>query len=200
MLKSMDESARVQLCGPFAVELWGRRIDNLLPGRQGRLLFAYLAISRLQTVSRETLMDALWGDERPADAGGALSALISKTRAVVGADVLRGRTELTLALPEPAHVDVEVALSMLHSAESAVAVGAWRRAWAPASERFAGRASDVPARGGDTVGRGVASPPCRCPSTRTGVLRQSLSWNSAVLSCRARSVPRASLSRRGTVP
>jgi SARP family transcriptional regulator, regulator of embCAB operon len=129
----VDESARVQLCGPFAVELWGRRIDNLLPGRQGRLLFAYLAISRLQTVSRETLMDALWGDTRPADAGGALSALISKTRAVVGADVLRGRTELTLALPEPAHVDVEVAVSMLHSAESAVAVGAWRRAWAPAS-------------------------------------------------------------------
>lgn len=141
----VDESARVQLCGPFAVELWGRRIDNLLPGRQGRLLFAYLAISRLQTVSRETLMDALWGDTRPADAGGALSALISKTRAVVGADVLRGRTELTLALPEPAHVDVEVAISMLHSAESAVAVGAWRRAWAPASSALkVGRRTFLP--------------------------------------------------------
>jgi SARP family transcriptional regulator, regulator of embCAB operon len=46
--------------------------------------------------------------------------------------VLRGRAELTLALPEPVHVDVEVALSMLHTAESAVAVAAWRRAWAPA--------------------------------------------------------------------
>jgi SARP family transcriptional regulator, regulator of embCAB operon len=43
-----------------------------------------------------------------------------------------GRTELTLALPEPAHVDVEVAISMLHAAESAVAIGAWRRAWSPA--------------------------------------------------------------------
>ena len=28
--------------------------------------------------------------------------------------------------------DVEVALSMLHTSESAVAVGAWRRAWSPA--------------------------------------------------------------------
>ena len=128
----MDESARVQLCGTFVVELRGRRIDNMLPGRQGRLLFAYLALSRLQPVSRSALIDALWGDDQPADPGGALSAVISKTRAVVGGDVLRGRTELTMALPEPAHVDVEVAVSMLHTAESAVAVGDWRRAWSPA--------------------------------------------------------------------
>jgi DNA-binding SARP family transcriptional activator len=128
----MDELARVQLCGTFAVELSGGRIDHLLPGRQGRLLFAYLVLSRLQPVSRAALIDALWGDAPPIDAGGALSALISKTRAVVGGNALRGRTELTLALPEPARVDVEVALSMLHAAESAVAVGAWRRAWSPA--------------------------------------------------------------------
>ena len=128
----MDVLARVQLCGAFAVELSGRPRHHVLPGRQGRLLFAYLAVSRLQTVSRDVLTDVLWGDAQPADAGGALSALISKTRAAVGADVLRGRTELTLTLPEPAHVDVEVALSLLHSAESAVAIGAWRRAWGPA--------------------------------------------------------------------
>jgi SARP family transcriptional regulator, regulator of embCAB operon len=141
----MDELARVQLCGTFAVELSGRRIDHLLPGRQGRLLFAYLALSRLQPVSRAVLIDALWGDAPPADAGGALSALISKTRAVAGGDVLRGRTELTLALPEPAHVDVEVALSQLHSAESAVAMGAWRRAWAPAlSALFVARRTFLP--------------------------------------------------------
>ena len=94
---------------------------------------------------RSALIDALWGDDQPADAGGALSALISKTRGVVGGDVLRGRTELTLTLPEPAHVDVEVALSMLHTAESAVAVGAWRRAWAPAlSALFVARRTFLP--------------------------------------------------------
>jgi DNA-binding SARP family transcriptional activator len=62
---------------------------------------------------------------------GALNALISKTRAVVGGDVLRGRSELILTLPEPAQVDVEAALSKLHVAESAVAMGDWRRAWTP---------------------------------------------------------------------
>jgi SARP family transcriptional regulator, regulator of embCAB operon len=127
----VDESTRVQLCGAFAVELQGRRIDNMLPGRQGRLLFAYLSLSRLQAVSRDSLIEALWADGSPADAGGALNALISKTRTAVGGDVLRGRSELTLSLPEPAHVDVEVALSTLHAGESAVAVGAWRRAWSP---------------------------------------------------------------------
>lgn len=141
----MDDLARVQLCGAFAVELSGRRIDHLLPGRQGRLLFGYLAVSRLQTVSRDTLTEALWGDVRPADAGGALSALISKTRAALGGEVLRGRTELILALPEPAFVDVEVALSMLHSAESAVAMGHWRRGWAPAlSTLFIARRTFLP--------------------------------------------------------
>ena len=128
----MPEAARVQLCGTFAVELSGRRIDNLLPGRQGRLLFAYLALSRLRPVSRSTLVDALWGDDQPANVGGALNALISKTRSVVGGEVLRGRSELVLEFPEPAFVDVEVALSMLHASESAVAVGDWGRAWLPA--------------------------------------------------------------------
>jgi hypothetical protein len=61
---------------------------------------------------------------RPMPAGRSV-ALISKTRAVVGTHVLRGRAELSLTLPEPGHVDVEVALSQLHSAESAVAL------WAP---------------------------------------------------------------------
>jgi SARP family transcriptional regulator, regulator of embCAB operon len=132
MPEGAKESARVQLCEAFAVELSGRRIDNMLPGRQGRLLFAYLVLSRLRPVSRSTLVDALWGDDQPANTGAALNALISKTRAVAGGQVLRGRSELILALPEPAYVDVEVALSMLHAAESAVAVGAWRRAWSPA--------------------------------------------------------------------
>ncbi len=122
-------SSNVQLCGGFAVELAGRRVDQALPGRQGRLLFAYLALSRLERVSRDALVDALWGDSPPAAAGAALTVVISKVRAAVGPDVLRGRTELSLVLPEPVNVDVETAASALHAAESAVALGDWRRAW-----------------------------------------------------------------------
>jgi DNA-binding SARP family transcriptional activator len=121
--------ARVQLCGSFVVALDGRRVDPELPGRQGRLLFSYLVLARPQPVSRDLLIDAMWGDRPPSTAGSALTVLVSKVRAVVGADVLRGRAELRVALPEPARVDVEVALSALHQAESAVALGDWRRAW-----------------------------------------------------------------------
>ena len=120
---------RVQLCGTFAVEMAGQRLDPMLPGRQGRLLFGYLAVSRPQRVSRDALVDALWGDSPPSAAAAALSVLISKVRAAVGPEVLRGRTELSLILPEPAHVDVETAASAVHAAESAVARQDWRRAW-----------------------------------------------------------------------
>lgn len=74
----------------------------------------------------------MWGDNPPAAASAALNALISKVRAAVGPDVLQGRGELSVTLPEPAHVDVEVAASALHAAESTVALQDWRRAWSPA--------------------------------------------------------------------
>ena len=131
MPDDLAESAYVQLCGTFAVELSGRRIDDLLPGRQGRLLFAYLALSRLQPVSRDALVDAVWGEAPPVNAGAALSVLISKTRSVLGAELLRGRALVSLTLPEPARVDVEVAQSTLHAAESAIALGDWRRPGPP---------------------------------------------------------------------
>ncbi|WP_030176892.1 AfsR/SARP family transcriptional regulator [Spirillospora albida] len=123
------DPTRVQLCGAFAVELRGRRVDHVLPGRQGRLVFGHLVLCRWQQVSREALVEALWGGSPPRAADAALNALISKVRAVVGPDVLRGRGTLSLRLPDPAYVDVEVAISALHTAESAVALGEWRRAW-----------------------------------------------------------------------
>ena len=43
---------RVQLCGRVAIDLGGRRVEHSLPGRQGRLLFVYLAIHRLRAVTR----------------------------------------------------------------------------------------------------------------------------------------------------
>jgi DNA-binding SARP family transcriptional activator len=125
-------STRVQLCGAFAVEISGQRVDRRLPGKQGRLLFAYLTLFRLQAVSRDRLIDVLWGSCPPAGAGGALSVLVSKMRTALGHGVLTGRTELSLALPEPTLIDVEDAVAALHSAESAIALQDWRRAWTPA--------------------------------------------------------------------
>jgi DNA-binding SARP family transcriptional activator len=135
----------VQLCGPFAVELDGRRVDQGLPGRQGRVLFGYLVLHRLQQVSRDAAVDALWGDAPPPTASGALNVLVSKVRSAVGPGVLRGRSELSVVLPEPAHVDVEDAMAALHAAESAVALQDWRRAWSPAlTAQFVARRPFLP--------------------------------------------------------
>jgi hypothetical protein len=67
---------RIQLCGRLVVELDGERVEAKLPGRQGRLLFAFLATHRERDPTR---------------------------------------TE-----------------DAVHRAESAVALGEWRRAWGPA--------------------------------------------------------------------
>jgi SARP family transcriptional regulator, regulator of embCAB operon len=138
-------ATRVQLCGAFAAELNGRRVDTAFPGRQGRLLFGYLTVVRPERVSRDALIDALWGDSPPAAAASALTVLISKVRGVVGPDVLRGRSELSVVLPEPALVDIEVAVSAVHAAESAIAVHDWRRAWPLAlTARFVARRRFLP--------------------------------------------------------
>jgi SARP family transcriptional regulator, regulator of embCAB operon len=123
---------RIQLCGRFVLELDGRRIEPKLPSRQGRLLFAYLALTRDRAASRDELIDALWPYATPTTAPSALTVLVSKLRAALGAGVLSGRSELRLNLPADARIDVEDALAAVHEAQSAIAVGDWRRAWAPA--------------------------------------------------------------------
>jgi DNA-binding SARP family transcriptional activator len=136
---------RVQLCGTFAVELNGRNVGEDFPSRQARMLFTFLVLRRPQPTPRSVVIDALWGEAPPAAAPSALTVLVSKLRSAVGAEVIRGRSELAAVLPEPAHVDVERALASLHTAESAVAAGQWHRAWyAGLAAQFVSRRSLLP--------------------------------------------------------
>ena len=73
----MDEGWDIRLCGPVLVEANGHRLDAGLPGRQGRLLFAYLVLNRSRGCPRDELIDALWPEGPPAAADSALSALLS---------------------------------------------------------------------------------------------------------------------------
>jgi SARP family transcriptional regulator, regulator of embCAB operon len=117
--------ARIQLCGRLVVELDGRRVEERLPGRQGRLLFVFLAVNRLRPMTRDELVAALWPDGRD----GGLAPLLSKLRHVVP---LSGRGAVRLSLPADAWIDLEAAREAVHRAESAVALGDWAEAWAPA--------------------------------------------------------------------
>ncbi len=124
--------ARIQLCGRFVVDIDGSRIEDTLPGRKGRILFAYLVLNRGRPVPRDELLMAGWGQDAPAEARNALSVLLSKLRHGLGADRLRGRTEIELLLPQAIFVDVEAAQEGAHRAESCIAEGRWAQAWGPA--------------------------------------------------------------------
>ncbi len=121
---------RVQLCGPLVVERDGERLDARLPGRQGRLLFAYLGVNNHRLVPRAELAGAVWEDRPPAAVDTALNALVSKMRNALGADAVEGRSSLRLQLGAP-WIDVEAAAEAIHRAESSIAQAHWARAWGP---------------------------------------------------------------------
>jgi SARP family transcriptional regulator, regulator of embCAB operon len=118
--------ARIQLCGRVVIEVEGRRAEHDLPGRQGKVLFAYLAANRLRPVGRDELIDALWPDRVPNGADSSLSALLSKLRRVLGPECLDGRSSLQLQLPERSWIDIEAAIEAIHRAEY------WPAAWSAA--------------------------------------------------------------------
>lgn len=114
------------------IELDGERIERGLPGRQGRLLFAYLLLERERWVSRKELMTLLWPDQQPPSAGVTLRALLSKLRAALGTDVVLGTRELRIELGDQAWIDIEAAACAVDRAGEAIAEGALREAWSAA--------------------------------------------------------------------
>src|SRR5262249_24383224 len=94
------------------------------------MLFGYLAINRHRRAARDELVAAVWPNDPPPAADGALNALPSKMRRALGAAAVDGRSSLRLRLAG-ASVDVEAATEAIHRAESSVALADWRRAWGP---------------------------------------------------------------------
>jgi DNA-binding SARP family transcriptional activator len=125
-------ATRIQLCCRVLARIDDHRIEEELPGHQGRLLFVYLVLHRQRECSRPELTEALWPETAPAAADTGLSALLSKLRRAVGPERLPGRSNVRLVLPQDAWVDLEAATEAIHRAEAAVAVGAWTAAWGPA--------------------------------------------------------------------
>ena len=124
----------IRLCGPMGVDHDGRSLAPVLPGRQGRLLFAYLVLNRDRDCGRGELIDLLWPEKPPAAADTALSALLSKLRRALGDRALSGRSELRLTLPGPMEVDVEGAAAATAAAEAAIDGHDWLDAAAAARE------------------------------------------------------------------
>lgn len=125
------DATRIQLCGRLVARVAGRRIEHLLPGRQGRLLFAYLVVNRNRVASRDELTETLWPRALPSAPDLALSALLSKLRRLLPSGGLPGRNEILLELGPNARVDIEAARDGIHRAEALIAARDWYGAIGP---------------------------------------------------------------------
>jgi DNA-binding SARP family transcriptional activator len=122
---------KVFLAGRVAVEANGGVIDEpRFPGRQGRLVFAYLVTEEGRAVPRDELADALWGEAPPATYDKALGVIASKLRILLSDQGVDGARALTgafgcyrLELPAGAWVDVIAAAHAIDDAERALAAG-----------------------------------------------------------------------------
>lgn len=104
--------------------------EGRFPGRQGRLLFAYLVLGEGRPIPRDEIADMLWEGSPPATWDKALGVLASKLRGVLGENGAGTSSRLTAAfgcyrldLPEGSWVDVVAAEQGAVAAEAALARG-----------------------------------------------------------------------------
>src|SRR3954454_14828444 len=106
-------TVRIRLAGPLAVTAGDTRFEPAdFPGRQGRIVFAALALAH-GPVDRNELADILWPNRLPSSWTRDLSAVISKLRARFAsvADLTTGGGRwYALELPPTATVDVTDAI------------------------------------------------------------------------------------------
>lgn len=132
---------RIYLAGRVSIEARGQLIDSSrFPGQQGRVALCYLALERGRPVTRAELAEVLWRDRLPAAWESALSAIVSKLRALFAgsgfsadAELQGGRGSYELRLPASAWVDLEAAADAIHEAESALRAGTPREAYGPSA-------------------------------------------------------------------
>jgi SARP family transcriptional regulator, regulator of embCAB operon len=147
---------RIYLTSRVRIEAGEVLIDERdLPGRQGRLILAYLVAERARRVSRDELAAELWGDDVPPAWDKGLMAIISKLRARLRSAGLPTDALETayggyqLRLPTDTWVDIEAAAAAVHDAETLLAEGRPHDAYPWASVAyFIGRRPFLPGEDG----------------------------------------------------
>ena len=135
---------RIYLTGKLTLETGGKLIgQEAFPAVQGCLAFARLALDHGHGVSREDLAEVLWPRKLPRAHEVALSAIISKLRALLvraglpKADVLTTvQGGYQLSLPQTAWIDYEAAGHALHEAETARRARQWKKVFGPANVAY----------------------------------------------------------------
>jgi DNA-binding SARP family transcriptional activator len=111
-----------------------------LSGRQGRLVFAFLAGEHHRPVSRDQLTSVIWPDSPPREPGVALNAILSKLRLALkkvgvsrtAAIEMKGGT-IQLRVPSDVWIDTDACVNAIDEAEGAMRSGDAVRAWSQAN-------------------------------------------------------------------
>src|SRR3984885_11895624 len=112
---------RFAVLGPLEVSL--DRGPLSLGGRKQRTLLAVRWLHANEVVSRDELMDALWGERVPPSAAESLDAYVYRLRKLVGHDrLLRARGGYVLRV-QPGELDVDQFEQLVASASGAAASG-----------------------------------------------------------------------------
>jgi DNA-binding SARP family transcriptional activator len=130
-------SLRIHLAGQVCIDADGVLLNDWRNvGRQGRLAFAVLAGEHPRAIPREELAEELWAGDPPPSWDRALSAIVSKLRALLGTT---GAPELDIAsafgcyqirLPANVWIDIETAAGSIDRAGGLLRAGSPKEAWA----------------------------------------------------------------------
>jgi DNA-binding SARP family transcriptional activator len=126
---------RIYLTGRLMVETASSVLDEEdLPGRQGRIAFAYLMLNRRRPIPRAELGAALWGDSPPDAWESSLSALLSRLRRLFralapAADISALSGSMHVKLPGELWIDLDAARNALDESEGMMRTGHAREAW-----------------------------------------------------------------------
>ena len=126
----------LRLAGTFSVVRDGTQlIDGEIGSRKSRTLLKLLAVERPGLVTVDRIVEVLWPDERPAAPEQNVATMVSRLRAVLGAELIQGgRAGYRLAAGPGVVVDLDVAAGFCEQAEgklgsaAAVALAAAERA------------------------------------------------------------------------
>jgi YVTN family beta-propeller protein len=107
--------------GPVEVRIDGRALS--LGGPKQRALLALLLLSRNEVVSRDRLIDSLWGERAPTSAQRSLDTYVSRLRGLVGSDRIERHPPGYLLRVAPGEFDVDEFEALLEQGRGAAAAG-----------------------------------------------------------------------------
>ncbi|MGI8559474.1 MAG: ABC transporter substrate-binding protein [Solirubrobacteraceae bacterium] len=126
---------RFAVLGPLEVSLNGGPVS--LGGRKQRTLLAVLLLHANEVVSRDQLIDALWGERLPPSAAESLDAYVYRLRKLLGHDRLPRERGGYMLRVEPGELDVDEFELLVASARRAAEAEDHRAAVDPLTEALA---------------------------------------------------------------